>query len=71
MITPTEAHAIRFFVAQALRHARSLPIREAQVFLHGLLLIGGEREELEPLRTAHNDLFALNQQLEELQLKLI
>jgi len=67
----TEAQARSFFVAQSLLHARSLPLRDAQAFLKGLLLFTEDREETSALRAVYADLCALNDGMEKLQLTLI
>lgn len=67
----TEKQALAFFISQALVHAQGLPLRDAQTFLKGLLLITPDREETAPLHDFYLHLCSLNDELEALQLKLI
>lgn len=67
----TEKQAEIFFVSQALSHAQSLPLSQAQCFLKGLLLLTEDREETEPLRSVYQEFLTLSDHIESLQLKLI
>ncbi len=60
-----DAEAIAFFVRQAGELARSeMSLRTARPFLRGALLLAGEHDAVEALRTAYEALCVGDQQLE-------
>lgn len=70
----SEAEAIAYFCAEMSAHARTLPMRDATLFLRGaLILIGAESDAVSELRSAFMRLSAADAQLELIaspQLKL-
>jgi|GEM_PF-2764959 len=58
-----------FFIAEAVRHARSLPFSNAVRFINGMLLsLNAEHGAITDLRSTLNKMVASDQQLDLLQL---
>lgn len=59
-----EAEDIAFFRSTTAATARSLPLSDAIRFLHGVLLVAGEHEDMAEVREAYIRLHESDAQLE-------
>lgn len=59
-----ETEDTRFAVATIAAAARQMPCRDAVRLLHGLLLIGGDHDAMEPVRNLYISLHSCEQQLD-------
>jgi pyridoxal biosynthesis lyase PdxS len=59
-----DTHVIASFVRQSLAHARTLPLTEARIYLHGLMLLTEGEAGMGPVRIAYQHLCESDAQLE-------
>jgi hypothetical protein len=73
MIELTVEQSTRFFLLESIRHARTLPVSKARLFLKGLLTqMGGDSsEEIKAVREIYDSLIAVEKLMHEQQLELI
>lgn len=70
MNEPTLDQAGRFFIGHCLHYAQSLSLRDARLYLKGLLGQVGESAELAPLREMYEHLLCAEKLMEAQQLPL-